>query len=207
MHILELVRWPTQEADVCCCYCFYRNIFILLLISLLCNSQRLLGDPVTKQICAFPRRGNDPRTTVGIRTCLWSCSLQYKSTYLNIMSFCAVDCVYFVFLFVSLNIKKWSHCHLCFSCPRSSFIGSYFVHLNVLCSFTSVFMFSLYLYFVKEEGLAAQAVHWLLKVIHDFVIVFHNLYLCFYICICICICSYTFILRRGNDGKLACSWP
>ena len=142
MHILVLVRWPSQEAVVCCCYCFYQNIFILLLISLLCNSQRLLGDPVTKQICVFPRRGNDPRTTVGIRTCLWSCSLQYKSTYLNIMSFCAVDCVYFVFLFVSLKIRKWSHCHLCFTCPWSSFIGSYFVHLNVLCSFTSVFMFS-----------------------------------------------------------------
>ena len=132
-------------------FLLYWNVFFLLLISLLCNSQRLLGDPVTKQICVFPRRGNDPRTTVGIRTCLWSCSLQYKSTYLNIMSFCAVDCVYFVFLFVSLKIRKWSHCHLCFTCPWSSFIGSYFVHLNVLCSFTSVFMFSLYLYFVEED--------------------------------------------------------
>ena len=99
--------------------------------------------------------------------------------------------------------------HLCLFCQRRGngptatialpahdhlLLESYFAHFNILCSFTSVFMFSLYSYFVKEEGVTAQ-------VIHDFVIVPFYLYLCFYICICICICSYTFIPRRGNDGK------
>ena len=126
----------------------------MLLISLLCNSQRLLGDPVTKQICVFPRKGNDPRATIWC-TCTWSCLLQSNCAYLNIF-FCAI---------VVFNF------HLCLFCQRRGngptatialpahdhlLLESYFAHFNILCSFTSVFMFSLYSYFVKEEGVTAQ---------------------------------------------------
>ena len=127
MHILVLVRWPSQEAVVCCCYCFYRNIFILLLISLLCNCQRLLGDPVTKQICVFPRRGNDPRTTVGIRTCLWS--VMFIAIWIYIFE-------HYVFLYCRLCLFCIFVCfvaNFALTYPWSSFVGSYFVHLNVLC--------------------------------------------------------------------------